>query len=45
MRLMGLPNGSHTLTIEVLGQKDDISNGTWVWVDAFRILGPAPAGQ
>jgi len=43
--VMGLPNGSHTLTIEVLGQKDDISNGTWVWVDAFRILGPAPAGQ
>ena len=38
--VLGLGNGPHTLTIEVTGQKDDISGGTWVWVDAFRILGP-----
>ena len=41
----GLTDGGHTLTIEVLGQKDDISSGTWVWVDAFRILGAASSGQ
>jgi hypothetical protein len=37
----GLPNGPHTLTIKVLGQKSDKSGGNWIWIDAFRILGPA----
>lgn len=40
-----LPNGPHTLTIEVLGQKDPDSGGAWIWIDAFQILGPTPAAQ
>ena len=33
----GLANGSHTLTIEVTGQKNAGSQGTTVYVDAFDI--------
>jgi hypothetical protein len=36
-----LPNGPHTLMIEVLGQKDPDSGGAWIWIDAFRVFGPA----
>jgi hypothetical protein len=43
--ITGLPNGPHTLTIEVLGQFCCRSAGAWVWVDAFRILGPTASGQ
>jgi hypothetical protein len=43
--ISGLTNGPHSLSIEVAGQKDDISGGTWVWVDAFRIAGSAATGQ
>jgi hypothetical protein len=32
-----LAAGSHTLTIEVTGQKNASSQGTWVYVDAFDI--------
>lgn len=39
----GLTNGPHTLTIEVTGQKSDLSGGNWVWVDAFKVAGPATA--
>ncbi len=35
-----LPAGTHTLTIEVLGQRGSNSTGNWVWVDAFRVTGP-----
>jgi hypothetical protein len=36
-----LPNGPHTLMIEVLGQKDPDSGGAWIWIDSFRVFGPA----
>jgi hypothetical protein len=38
-----LPSGQHVLTIEVLGQKASKSGGAWIWIDAFRVLGPAAA--
>jgi len=41
----GLPSGTHTLTIQVLGQKASKSGGDWVWIDAFRVLGNATAAQ
>jgi hypothetical protein len=43
--ITGLTNGPHTLTIEVLGQFCCRSAGAWIWVDAFRILGPTASGQ
>jgi hypothetical protein len=39
--ISNLSNGPHTLTIEVLGQFCCQSAGAWIWVDAFRILGPS----
>jgi hypothetical protein len=33
----GLADASHTLTIEVTGQKNAASTGTWVQVDAFDV--------
>jgi len=33
----GLPNGTHTLTIEVTGTKVAASAGSWIWVDAFSV--------
>jgi len=34
----GLPNGGHTLTIEVTGTHSTASAGSWIWVDAFAVL-------
>jgi alpha-amylase len=38
-----LANGPHTLSIEVLGQKASQSGGSWIWIDAFRVLGTTPS--
>ncbi len=41
----GLPDGGHTLTIEVAGSHDASSGGAWVWIDAFEFdetAGPPP---
>jgi hypothetical protein len=40
-----LPNGPHTLAIEVAGDKNPTSGGNWVWVDAFRVLGASASAQ
>jgi hypothetical protein len=37
----GLVSGTHTLRIEVSGTHDAASLGSWVWVDAFDVLGSA----
>ena len=34
----GLASGTHTLTIEVAGQRNAASGGLWVWVDAFEVI-------
>ena len=33
----GLPNGTHTVTVEVTGTRNASSAGRWVWVDAFDV--------
>jgi hypothetical protein len=33
----GLPMGNHVLTIEATGQKNSVSAGRWIWVDAFDV--------
>lgn len=33
----GLTPGPHTLSIEVLHQRDGSTSGSWIWVDAFDI--------
>ena len=33
----GLAPGSHTLSIQVLHQRDGNTNGSWIWIDAFDI--------
>jgi hypothetical protein len=33
----GLPAGSHTLTIEITGNRNPASGGSWIWVDAFQV--------
>jgi hypothetical protein len=33
----GLAAGVHTLAIEVTGQRNASSGGTWVWIDAFDV--------
>jgi len=43
--ITGLPNGMHTLSIVVLGQKASQSKSSWIWIDAFHVLGPTPAAQ
>lgn len=35
-----LPPGNHTLTIEVTGTRGTASGGSWIWVDAFDVIGP-----
>ncbi|SPF48789.1 exported hypothetical protein [Candidatus Sulfopaludibacter sp. SbA4] len=47
----GLASGAHTLMIEVTGTHDSSSNESWVWVDAFDVVGsgsqaipPSPTG-
>jgi hypothetical protein len=49
--LSGLAPGPHTLTIEVTGTHGPASGGSWIWVDAFEVVGsvsravpPGPAG-
>ena len=41
-QIQDLPAGNHTLTIEVLGQRNGSSGGNWVWIDSFKVTGPAP---
>ena len=33
----GLPAGAHTLSIEVLHERDGQTQGSWVWIDSFLI--------
>jgi hypothetical protein len=35
----GLSSGAHTLTIAVTGAHSSASLGSWIWVDAFDVLG------
>jgi hypothetical protein len=35
--ISALTAGTHTLAIEVTGQRNASSGGTWVWVDAFTV--------
>jgi hypothetical protein len=39
-QIQDLPAGNHTLTIEVLGQRNGSSGGNWVWIDSFKVTGP-----
>jgi hypothetical protein len=32
-----LPMGTHSLTIEATGTRNQSSQGSWVWVDAFDV--------
>jgi hypothetical protein len=40
-QITDLPNGTHVFALEVLGKKGPNSSGAWVWIDAFRVIGPA----
>jgi hypothetical protein len=33
----GLAPGTHTLSIQVLHQRDGETNGSWIWINAFNI--------
>jgi hypothetical protein len=33
----GLASGTHTLSIQVLHQRDGNTNGSWIWINAFDI--------
>jgi hypothetical protein len=33
----GLASGTHTLSIQVLHQRDGNTNGSWIWINAFEI--------
>lgn len=35
----GLVPGTHSLTIEVTGTQNPRSGGSWVWIDAFQVVG------
>ena len=35
---MGLANGPHTLEVEPATQRNPLSGGNWVWVDAFEVV-------
>ena len=35
---MGLANGPHTLEVEPATQRNPLSGGYWVWVDAFEVV-------
>jgi uncharacterized protein (TIGR03437 family) len=41
--ISGLPLTTHTLTIQVTGTHDANSADSWVWLDAFEVLGPSGA--
>jgi hypothetical protein len=36
----GLAPSLHTLTIEVLGDQNEASAGSWIWIDAFDVVIP-----
>ena len=38
----GLTAGSHTLSIEVTHERNSVTQGSWVWIDAFLIENGAP---
>ncbi|PYS19775.1 MAG: hypothetical protein DMG11_31220 [Acidobacteria bacterium] len=42
--ITGLISGAHTLTIEATGQKNGISGGTTIWVDAFEFVSAGVSG-
>jgi hypothetical protein len=35
--IKNLASGTHTLTIQVSGKKNNSSGGRWVWIDAFDV--------
>jgi hypothetical protein len=37
--LKGGPNGTHTITISVTDTHNAASKASWVWVDAFNVIG------
>lgn len=41
--ITGLSSGTHTLTITVTGTHSAASQDSWVWVDAFNVVGGAAA--
>ena len=34
----GLPSGTHTMTIEATGTRNENSKGAWIWLDSFDII-------
>jgi hypothetical protein len=34
----GLPSGTHALTIEVTGTRNESSKGSWIWLDSFEVV-------
>jgi alpha-amylase len=34
----GLPSGTHTMTIEATGTRNESSKGSWIWLDSFDIV-------
>jgi hypothetical protein len=36
-QISGLPQGTHQLTVKVLGRRNTSSTASWIWVDAFDI--------
>lgn len=36
--ISGLSSGTHTLTIEATGTRNESSKGGWIWVDAFDVM-------
>lgn len=36
--ITGLTSGNHTLTVQVTGNRNASSGGSWVWVDAFDVI-------
>src|SRR5204862_7815866 len=40
----GLASGAHTFSIEVTHERGPGTDGSWVWIDAFDIVGTAVAG-
>jgi len=39
-----LPAGNHSLRIEATGTHNNRSGGSWIWLDAFDVIGADPAG-
>jgi len=34
----GLPSGTHTMTIEATGTRNESAKGSWIWLDSFDIV-------